>query len=197
LEAQKRNISPYALCDEEVQETPIGAGGLIYHPFIFGSPQNPRSRAGFYGIGAWHTRKHLLRALYEGVAFCHYGHIKILMDNLNLNVRDVTLTGGGARSKVWAQIMTDVLNIRTRVPKGLELGTLGDAITAGIGVGIFKDHRTGIREMSSPMGEERFEPIEENVEKYRVIYNVYKLIENVMESNKIWENLHDVEMLAR
>jgi len=57
------------------------------------------ARAGFYGVAGWHTRAHLLRALYEGVVFCHLSHIEKLRI-AGAQIKSARLTGGGSRSQV-------------------------------------------------------------------------------------------------
>ena len=74
-EAQRRGISVYEVCNEVVASLPPGSTNIVFHPFLYGSNVQPTARAGFYGVAGWHTRAHLLRALYEGVVFCHLSHI--------------------------------------------------------------------------------------------------------------------------
>ena len=77
-EAKRRGISVYEVCSEEVASLPPGSTNIIFHPFLYGSNVQPTARAGFYGVAGWHTRAHLLRALYEGVVFGHLSHIEKL-----------------------------------------------------------------------------------------------------------------------
>ena len=77
-EAKQRGISVYEVCSEEVASLPPGSTNIIFHPFLYGSNVQPTARAGFYGVAGWHTRAHLLRALYEGVVFGHLSHVEKL-----------------------------------------------------------------------------------------------------------------------
>jgi L-xylulokinase len=72
------------------------------------SQQNGHARAGFYGIAGWHGRAHLLRALFEGVAFEHKCHVETL-HQAGTDFDQVVPSGGGSRSTVWPQIFADVL----------------------------------------------------------------------------------------
>jgi L-xylulokinase len=56
LEAEQRGISVYEVCNERVASLPPGSTDVIFHPFLFGSNVQANARAGFYGLGAWHTR---------------------------------------------------------------------------------------------------------------------------------------------
>ena len=77
-QAKRRGISVYEVCNEEVASLPLDSTNIIFHPFLYGSNVQPTARAGFYGMAGWHTRAHLLRALYEGVVFGHLSHIEKL-----------------------------------------------------------------------------------------------------------------------
>jgi L-xylulokinase len=121
----------------------------IYHPFLYGAQQDGRARAGFYGIGGWHGRAHMLRALFEGVVFEHARHLDVLRQ-AGAEISSATLSGGGSRSSVWPQIFADVLEVPVTVSRSRETGALGAAIAAGTGVGLFADYASGTRAMTAP-----------------------------------------------
>jgi L-xylulokinase len=121
----------------------------IYHPFLYGAQQDGRARAGFYGIGGWHSRAHLLRALFEGVVFEHARHIDVLR-RAGAVISSATLSGGGSRSSVWPQIFAEVLDLPVTVSRSRESGALGAAIAAGTGVGLFADYAAGTKAMTAP-----------------------------------------------
>ena len=102
---------------------------IIFHPFLYGSNVQPTARAGFYGVAGWHTRAHLLRALYEGVAFGHLSHIEKLR-TAGAQINSARLAGGGSRSPVWSQIFSDTIQVPMEVPDGNELGARGAALSA-------------------------------------------------------------------
>jgi len=104
-------------------------------------------RAGFYGIAGWHGEGHLLRALFEGVAFEHRRHVDVLRA-AGARFERAALSGGGARSAVWPQMFADVLGIPITVADCTETGALGAAIAAGVGVGAFPDLAAGVRAMT-------------------------------------------------
>ena len=106
-------------------------------------------RAGFYGVAGWHGEGHLLRALFEGVAFEHRRHVDVLR-GAGVRFDSAALSGGGARSAVWPQMFADVLGIPITVAACAETGALGAAIAAGVGVGVFPDLAAGVRAMTRP-----------------------------------------------
>jgi L-xylulokinase len=142
-EAEKRGIPVYELCNEMVASLPPGGTDVIFHPFLYGSNVQATARAGFYGIAGWHTKAHVLRALYEGVVYGHLSHVEKLR-SAGAQMDVVRLTGGGARSEIWTQIFADALQLPMEVPQGVELGARGAAMCAGIGAGVYRDHAEAV-----------------------------------------------------
>lgn len=137
-DAEARGSSIFERCDEMVAGVAPNEATIIFHPFLFGSDTQVNARAGFYGIAGWHTRAHLLRALYEGVVFGHRTHIDRLR-RAGALMGTIRLAGGGSRSRVWAAMFADVLGAEIEVPAASEVGALGAAMVAGIGVGLYRD----------------------------------------------------------
>ena len=144
--ADERGISVYDVCSEIVESLPPGGSDIIFHPFLFGSNVQASARAGFYGIAGWHTKAHMLRSLYEGVVYGHLSHFEKLRDaagSVN-RIAVAHLSGGAAHSPVWTQIFADTLQVPIEVPDGEEIGARGAAMSAGIGVGVYKDHADAV-----------------------------------------------------
>jgi len=137
-DAEARGSTVFERCDQMVDGIDPNQATIIFHPFLFGSDTQANARAGFYGIAGWHTRAYLLRALYEGVVFGHRTHIDRLR-RAGALMGTIRLTGGGSRSRVWAAMFADVLGAEIEVPAASEVGALGAAMVAGIGVGLYKD----------------------------------------------------------
>lgn len=145
-EADKRGISVYDVCSEMVDSLPPGGSDIIFHPFLFGSNVQASARSGFYGIAGWHTKAHMLRSLYEGVVYGHLNHLEKLRSagGTGNQIEVARLSGGGAHSSVWSQIFADTLQLPMEVPDGIEIGARGAALSAGIGVGVYKDHADAV-----------------------------------------------------
>lgn len=189
FEAERLGLSPYALCDRKVETTPVGAEGVIYHPFLYGSSDKPTAKAGFYGIAGWHTRAHLLRALYEGVALATRMHIEEL--KRVVEIKDVRIAGGGARSNVWTQIFADAIGYPIKVPSGTELGARGAAMCAGIAVGVYKNHKSAIKEAVAIS--RKHTPSKVNMEKYKSIHEIFKC--SIEDISHTWDRLHVSKLL--
>ncbi len=183
-EAKARGISVYSVCAEKVASLPPSEPVPIFHPFLFGSNVQPSARAGFYGLAGWHTKAHLLRALFEGVVFSHLSHIEKLRA-AGARIQAARFTGGGARSEIWTQMFADVLDLPIEVPAGTQVGARGAAICAGIGVGVYSGYADGAARAVTI--ERRHEPNPAATATYRLRYAEYqRLLEAMREP---WERL--------
>jgi L-xylulokinase len=120
----------------------------MFHPFLYGSRHGAHQRGGFYGLAGWHDEGHLLRALYEGVAFEHRRHIDVLKAT-GSGISQIFLSGGGTRSPHWPQMMADVLGLPVRLGKAEETGALGGAMAAAVGTGLYADEEEAVAAMTT------------------------------------------------
>jgi L-xylulokinase len=132
--AERLGVSPFAFASEEVEATLDDPSRVLYLPFLYGAPDRPDATGVFCGLKGWHTRGHLLRALFEGVAFNHRTHVDALRDYFE--VREARLTGGGARSNVWVRIFADALGLPVSLTDAREAGALGAALCAAVAAGV-------------------------------------------------------------
>ena len=188
IEAERRGISVYEVCSEAVASLPPGSTNIIFHPFLFGSNVQPTARAGFYGVAGWHTRAHLLRALYEGVVYGHLSPIEKLRQ-AGCQINSIRLAGGGSRSEVWSQIFADTIQVPIEVTDGNELGARGAALSAGIGAGIYANYAEAAQAAVSV--ERQHEPVPENTPLYMERYAEYQRLLEVMVDP--WEALSRLE----
>ena len=104
----------------------------------------PAARAEFFGLSDRTTRADLLRALYEGIALSIRDGYAVLPQA----VSEIRLSGGGAKSAFWSQIIADCTGCRVVVPPGTEFGARGAALLAGVGVGWYADVTAAVAETS-------------------------------------------------
>ena len=139
--AAQEGQDPYDLITAEAEKSSIGANGLLLIPHFVGSGAphwNPLARGIIFGLALGHERKDLYRAVLEGAAFEIRKNIEVFKE-LGIEPKELMLTGGGSRSDFWNQIYADVLGI-TCVRNVIEESTsLGAAILAASGAGIFPD----------------------------------------------------------
>ncbi len=139
--AAQEGQDPYDLMTAEAEKSSIGANGLLLIPHFVGSGAphwNPLARGIIFGLALGHERKDLYRAVLEGTAYEIRKNIEVFKE-LGIEPKELMLTGGGSRSDFWNQIYADVLGI-TCVRNVIEESTsLGAAILAASGAGIFPD----------------------------------------------------------
>ena len=128
----------YDLLTREAAEVSPGSQGLVFLPCMQGAmaPEwNGAARGVFYGLTLAHTRAHMTRALLEGSAYA-LRDILAAMKGAGLDVRRLTMVGGGAKGALWRQIKADVTGLPVRVPTSVETTATGAAILAAVGSGL-------------------------------------------------------------
>tara|TARA_R110002020_G_scaffold109430_14_gene253105 strand:- start:1361 stop:2866 length:1506 start_codon:yes stop_codon:yes gene_type:complete len=143
---------PFALADDLAMAAPQRLDGPFYHPYLYGAGINPAARAGFFGLAGWHDTGDLLRALFEGVAFAHLAHINRMRD-AGVAFGRITISGGGAKSPLWPQMLADMLGAPVDVAAQPESGALGAAMAAAVGSGRYADLDAAAAAMVAPATE--------------------------------------------
>ncbi len=156
----------------EAVEISVGADGLFFLPYLTGerTPHpDPLARGAFIGLTARHQRGHITRAVLEGIAFGLKDCFDLLTANMTEPIREVRVSGGGARSELWLQILANVLNMPLTPVQAIEGAAYGAALLAGIGVGLWPDHHT----ITSFIAIE--EPIKPDASssKYQQLHHIY------------------------
>ena len=138
-EAEARGVDPYVILSEMAGRVGIGAGGLLYLPYLMGerSPLlDPDCRGVFFGLSAMHGREHLARAVMEGVAFSQLDCVNVFRE-MGVDIQDMMVCGGGARSQLWRQMLSDLYQCQISTVRSDEGASLGVAILAGVGTGVY------------------------------------------------------------
>lgn len=171
----------YSQLDETAAGIEVGSEGLIFHPYLNGelTPYaNPRLCADFVGVRASHTKAHFTRAVLEGVAMSMLD-CKTALDKLNIYHDDsAVIIGGGGKSPLWRQIVSDALGIRLVEMKYAD-SSFGSAMLAGVAAGVWKDCETAVGECNELVCETL--PQSENTEKYRRLFKKYKAVQKALE----------------
>jgi xylulokinase len=171
-------IDPYVLMTKEAEKVPAGSKGVIYLPYLMGerTPHlNPKAKGVFFGLSAAHTKNDMLRAVIEGVSYSLLDCMEIIKET-GMNPTNVMVSGGGGKSELWRQILSDMFNCKVSTNKSSEGPALGVALLAGVGTGVYKD----INEACSiAISENSIQyPKEENCLVYKRYYEIYKKIYN-------------------
>jgi xylulokinase len=148
----------YASLDSEAALIHPGSEGLTLLPSLMGAlapTWNESARGTFAGFTLAHTRAHFFRALLEGSAYA-VRDILTQMQMAGMELRELRVMGGGAKSQLWNQIKADVTGLQVTVPEILETTALGAAFLALVGIGAYttlseaSEHIVKIRERIDP-----------------------------------------------
>lgn len=153
LLSEEKQPDVYKIFDRMVEKTPPGSNGMIFTPWLFGERcpvDNHSVRGGLYNIKLDTTREHLIRAVFEGVAYNVRWLLMALEKFIGKWVKkekpeqivdgkiipELTIIGGGANSKIWCQIFADVLNRKVKQIKDpIQVNAQGAAFMAAVALG--------------------------------------------------------------
>jgi xylulokinase len=172
--AELTRMNPYQFIDREVESVPAGSDGLVTLPHLQGAmaPEaNPKAKGVFYGFTLSHKKPHFARSLMESIACIIRRNIEVFED-IGIKVKEIRALGGGARSKVWNQIIADVTNKPVIITMHQEdAACLGAALLAGKATGFFPKLEDAVKSMVKV--EQKFEPKSINKRLYDELYNNY------------------------
>lgn len=138
--AAEAGLSLYAWLDRQAEEIPAGSDGVVVLPYFLGEKTpifDNQARGVFYGLSLFHNRHHLYRAILEAVAFGFKHHLEVLKDR-GVPIHRVVAAEGGASSRLWRQILADVLQAPILHLAENPGAALAAAFVAGMGVGVFR-----------------------------------------------------------
>jgi xylulokinase len=127
---------------------PAGSNGVTFLPFMAGERSpiwDPDAKGVFYGLGFDKTKAHMIRAALEGVAYSLEHNLRTAKE-AGVEVDELIAMGGASNSVVWTQIKSDVTGKTIKVPTSDTATTLGAAILAGVGVGMYKSFEEAVLE---------------------------------------------------
>ena len=142
----RNNLAPgtdYDALTAEAATAPAGSQGLFWLPYLMGerTPHlDASARGGWIGLTAKHTRADLIRSLLEGVSYSQKDGLEII-EEMGVNVKSVRLSGGGARSPFWRQMLADVFGKRVAILESQEGSAHGAALLALVGTGEYSSVR--------------------------------------------------------
>lgn len=158
----------------EAGESKIGAGGLIFLPYLMGERtphSDPDAKGTIIGLNITHKRGDITRAILEGVCFGLKDSLEILK-SIKVPINEVRLSGGGAKSLLWRQILADIFNVKVQIINSEEGPAYGASILASVACGLYKTVDEACCKLIKVT--ETIIPINENVKKYEKVYDIYK-----------------------
>ncbi|MDX1436687.1 MAG: FGGY-family carbohydrate kinase, partial [Anaerolineales bacterium] len=143
LQWYRDTLAPETDFDTLVSEAaPVhpGSEGLLFMPYLTGerTPHpDPTARGAWVGLTVRHGRPHMTRAVLEGVAFGIRDSFTLIQQAGLGSIEQVRVSGGGARSALWSQIMADVLGVELVTVNTTEGAAYGAALLSAVGAGSF------------------------------------------------------------
>jgi len=183
--AASEGVDVYELLTREASNVSAGCEGLIFLPYLTGERTpyaDPNARGVFFGLTRQHTKAHLTRAhtkahltraVIEGITFGLRDLVELARE-LDVPIESVRISGGGARSELWRQMLADVLDCSVATVNVTQGAAFGAALLAGVGIGMFADVqeacRAVVRETSVTQPAPRIRGYEKAYELYRSLY---------------------------
>ncbi|MEO1952826.1 FGGY-family carbohydrate kinase [Thioclava sp.] len=145
-EAAALGRDPFEMCNELAAKAAQTPDAPVFHPFLYAGPV-AGARGGFNGLGSWHSRADLVRAVFEGIAFNHLAHFEKL--DVAQGYDAITLSGGAAKSRLWSQIFADTFQKPVAISDCEETGARGAAMAAAVGAALFPDYAEAATRMAA------------------------------------------------
>ncbi|KXS40140.1 MAG: xylulokinase [Candidatus Frackibacter sp. T328-2] len=175
--------NPYQIMSEEANTVSPGSNGLIFLPYMSGERSpiwDPKAKGLYFGLTFKTKRSQMIRAIMEGVGFSLHHNLKTAEKSIK-GIKKLNSVGGSANSKVWTQIKADITNKEINVPYSDHATTLGAALIAGVGIGIYNDYKDAVDQ--TVRIKRTHKPNSENHELYSKYFNIYlDLYKNLKET---------------
>lgn len=172
--ARDLGLDAYDLMNLEAQQAPPGSDGLLLLPYFMGERTpvwDPLARGVALGWSIAHRRGHMIRAMMEGPAFALRQNLEVIR-GCGLTLKEpLLLSEGGAKSRLWRQIIADTLGMVCSFSPDDRGAPVGNAVVAGVGVGVFKDY-TVVK--SWPQRTEQIVPDPDTQAVYDRYYEVFR-----------------------
>ena len=171
-EAQEKCVPIEAVLDEWLKDVSVGSDGLILQPYWGPGLARPLAKGAIIGFSNVHTRKHMYRAIVEGIAFALREGLESIEKSQKQKVRCLRISGGGSLSDEICQITADIFGLEISRVQTIESTSLGAAIATFTAVKEFKNVHEAVKSMSK-VGD-TFKPNKTNHRIYdRIYHDVY------------------------
>lgn len=179
-EAFREGTNPFVIMSNEAETIPPGSEGVTFLPYMKGerSPLwSSEAKGVYYGLSFDKTRAHMIRSTMEGVAYSLRHNLETAYE-VNANVEKLSSVGGSANSSVWTQLKSDITGCPIEVPYADHATTLGSALLAGVGVGLYSSFEEAVKRTVKI--QKTYEPNVNNIETYNDGYMRYKKLSDLL-----------------
>jgi len=183
--AKRTNANTYTLLDKGAAAIEPGSGGLLFLPHMMGERQylgelNLHAKGVLFGLSLGHTRTHIYRSVLEGVGY----QLRTVFDTIkkqdpDLEIERILVFGGGSKSKIWRQIIADIIGIPVNLLNKQETASLNLACLISLGLGVHKDMKEIVEKLDLRVISEE-PPSLEHKKKYDQLYTMYKNLEETL-----------------
>ncbi|MDO6657791.1 FGGY-family carbohydrate kinase [Anaerobacillus sp. 1_MG-2023] len=182
-EAEKLGISEEEFLNRKAEEVPVGSEGLITILDWLASPDKPYRKGLMLGFDQRHSRYHIYRSILEAIAFNIKNNIDKMLDEIDVELNEVVVIGGGSKSDVIMQIIADLFGLPVHRRMGSSSACLGAAISATKHLRVYDTFPEAIEQMVKT--EKTFTPVQSHYEFYNklnetVVKNVRKHTDEIL-----------------
>lgn len=187
IEAERSGVSVESILNEKIKDIPAGSDGLVLQPYWQPGLKRPNSKGSMVGFSNIHTKYHIYKAIYEGLAFALRDGLDEIVKKTHKKPDYLVISGGGSQSKELCQIIADVFNLRCVVVDQYETSTIGSAMAGFMDLGVFKNAKEA-KENMCRFGNNIY-PNEINSKIYNKLYKtvylkMYPSLKKVYQNNK-------------
>ena len=159
-EAAKRGVSEEEYLNQKAEEVPVGSDGLITILDWLSSPDKPYRKGLMIGFDQRHSRYHIYRSILEAIAFNIKNNIDEMLEEIDTDLNELVVIGGGSKSDVMMQILSDLFGLPVHRRRGSSSACLGAAISVANYLSIYDDFSAAVDRMVKT--EATFKPDEKN-----------------------------------
>jgi len=173
-EAEREGADPYDIMTREAAQAPPGCEGLFFLPYLTGerTPHaNPNARGAWIGLTPRHGKSELIRSVMEGITYGMKDSLEIIKE-MGVEVGEIRLSGGGAKSEFWRQMQADVYGQPVCTINAEEGPAYGVALLAGVGTGVWSSVEQACESSISVVS--HYRPKRKARSVYRQFYPLFK-----------------------
>jgi xylulokinase len=190
-QARREGKDVYEYLTALAGQAPLGSEGLLFMPYLTGerTPHpDPKARGAFIGLNLRHTKAHLTRAVLEGITFGLRDSME-LMKQSSVEIHELRVNGGGARSAFWRQMIADIFGYPVVTVNSTDGPAYGAAVMAASGV-LNRDITSLCEEWIKVV--DRAEPNADNQQRYEEYYAIYRSLYPTLK-----DTFHELSDLAQ
>jgi xylulokinase len=176
----------YQSLANQASQVPAGAEGLLFLPYLAGERtplMDPNARAAFVGLTLRHDRRHMARAVMEGVVFGLRQGLDLMIE-MGTPLERILASGGATRHPLWLQLQANIFQRPVYASSTQEATARGAALLAGVGAKIYKDSLDACKQTVRQIGDPVL-PEPENINLYQDTYQTYCQIYPALKNTRI------------